>query len=62
MNMELDRVNLRVIVYYCWKRGLHPPDICKGINDSLGDGSISVRTCQNLVNNFSPGDFDVTEA
>jgi histone-lysine N-methyltransferase SETMAR len=60
--MELDRSQLRTIVYYCWKRNMNPPAICKEVNDVLGDHSISLRTCQNFVHNFLSGDFDVTDA
>jgi histone-lysine N-methyltransferase SETMAR len=60
--MDLDRVRLRVIVYYCWKRHMSPPDIFKEVNATLGNGSISLRTCQNLVNKFSSGDFEMNDA
>lgn len=60
--MELNREKLRVIVYYCWKRQMNSPAICKEVNDILGYGTISVRTCQNLVNQFSCGNFNLNDA
>ena len=62
--MEIYRqsTELRVIAYYCWKRGLKPPAICKEINSTLGDGTICVGTCQNYVNKFLNGDFQKNDA
>ncbi len=60
--MELSRENLRVILYYCWKRKMTAAAAGKEVNDVLGSGTITARTCQNLFHKFSSGDFDITDA
>jgi histone-lysine N-methyltransferase SETMAR len=59
--MNFDRQGIRKLIYYCWKRGLTTADIKKEINNTLGDGSVSLRTCSEWVSKFQVGDIEVTE-
>ena len=40
--MELEKKEIRTILYYCWKRGLH----------------VTEKACQNWVKQFNNGNFD----
>jgi transposase len=59
--MEFARPDIRKLIYYCWKRGLRTTDIEKEINATLGQGTVSERTCFDWVKKFKAGDFDVSD-
>ena len=52
--MELERKEIRTILYCCWKRGLKGRQIAKDI-------IVTERTCQNWVKQFNKGNFDFEE-
>lgn len=59
--MELDSVQIRTIIYYCYARGLNPEQISREMNQ-IGDGNlVSVRTCRNWVNEFKTGNYDLKD-
>ncbi|XP_065658602.1 histone-lysine N-methyltransferase SETMAR-like [Hydra vulgaris] len=59
--MNFDREDIRKLIYYGWKRGLDTSDINKKINETLGNGVVSLRTCANWVLKFREGVYDVKD-
>jgi histone-lysine N-methyltransferase SETMAR len=59
--MNFDREDIRKLIYYGWKRGLHTSDINQEINKTLGNGVVSLRTCANWVSTFREGVYDVKD-
>jgi transposase len=59
--MDFNREDVRKLIYYCWKRGLSTRDIEKEINNTLGEGTVSIRTCYEWVAKFKAEDFDVKD-
>lgn len=60
--MNFDREDIRKLIYFFWESGLSPPDICKNINSTHGQGTVSVRTCQRWVSKFNDGKVDCSDA
>lgn len=59
--MEFNRKEVRMIIYYAWKRGLSTRDIAKEINMTLGFGTITERTCGTWVKKFRNLEFEVSD-
>lgn len=59
--MELNRKDLRKIIYYGWMRGLNASAIANEMCESLGENIVTSRTCLNWITKFNAGDFDVNE-
>lgn len=60
--MDIDRSDIRVIVYYCWKRKMPAREIFQEVNNTLGSQTISLRTCYNLLNDYEAGRFQKVDA
>lgn len=59
--MNLDRQDIRKLIYYCWKRGLSNPEIENEINETLRKDIVSKRTCERWVSKFIGGDFGIQD-
>lgn len=59
--MNFNREDVRKLIFYCWKRKLSAVDIAKEINNTLGEGTTTSRTCSNWVKKFENGNFEVNE-
>ena len=55
--MEFSKEDIRKIMYYCYKRGLSPPEMSKEICSVFGDDITCPRTCQRWVSKFQNGNF-----
>ena len=56
--MEFSRNDIHKLLYYCWKRGLTPLEITAEVNSTLGNGTVSLRTCQRSISKFRSNNFD----
>jgi [histone H3]-lysine36 N-dimethyltransferase SETMAR len=59
--MDFSREDIRKIIYYCWKRGLSTDGIHKEINATLGNNTVSIRTCSDWVSKFREGQFETID-
>ena len=59
--MELNRSDIRKLIYYGYARGLNAAEISKEINGALGENTVSVRICQNWTAKFAMGDYNIEE-
>jgi len=59
--MNLSQRDIRMMIYYCWKRNLNPPAICKEMNAALGSGAVIESTCRRWVTRFNNGNFNVED-
>ena len=60
--MELNKEDIRVIAYYCWKRDLTPQEMCNEINETIGENTLALRTCQKYVAQYKEGNFQKKDA
>ena len=60
--MDIGKQELRVIIYFHWKKGLNPPLIAKEINAILGESTVTECTCQNWVTKFENNLFDIEDS
>jgi histone-lysine N-methyltransferase SETMAR len=58
LTMNFTREDIRKLIYYCWKRELSTSDVHKEINSTLGDGTVSIRTCSEWIKKFKEGNVE----
>ena len=56
--MEVGRKDLRVIIFFCFKRKLSSTAARNEINNTLGAGTVNLRTVQNWYNKFKAESID----
>ena len=59
--MGLDKIELRVLMRYCWKRGLSTRDATGEINDAEGKGTVSQSTVSRWFKRFDSGDMNLED-
>ena len=59
--MEVSKYNLRVIMFYNWKRGLNSEEMANEICQTLNINCVTVRTCRNWIAKFDSGDYDFVD-
>jgi histone-lysine N-methyltransferase SETMAR len=57
----MNKEELRVIMRYCWLRKLNGVQMANEINDTYGEDTINVRTCQRWICKFNGGETGVTD-
>ncbi|CAF1084117.1 unnamed protein product [Didymodactylos carnosus] len=59
--MTLDKIELRVLIRYCWKRRLSNRDAAKEICDAEGEGTVHYTTVSRWYKRFDPGDLNLED-
>lgn len=59
--MELRREDRRTVMYYCWKRGLSAASMAEEMCATLGEGTVTERTCLNWIKKFDAGNFSLAD-
>lgn len=59
--MEMDNNYLRTVIHYCWLRKLNGAETAKEINKTIGDKTVSERTCQRWIKEFDSGNFNIDD-
>ena len=59
--MTLDKIELRVLIRYCWKRQLSTRDATKEICDAEGEGTVHYTTVSRWYKRFDSGDLNLED-
>jgi transposase len=59
--MTLDKIELRVLIRYCWKRRLSTRDAAKEICDAEGEGTVHYTTVSRWYKRFDSGDLSLED-
>ena len=59
--MNLKRENIRLLAYYCWKKGLNGTGAANEINETLEENHTSSRNCQRWYSSFTQGNFKMKD-
>ncbi|XP_020289890.1 histone-lysine N-methyltransferase SETMAR-like [Pseudomyrmex gracilis] len=59
--MNIDRVHLRVIMMYEFRRGTRISNTVKNICDVFGENAVSIPTCERWFAKFKRGDFNLED-
>ena len=59
--MALDKIELRVLIRYCWKRKLSSRDAAKEICDVEGERTVSHMTVSRWYKRFDSGDMSLED-
>lgn len=59
--MTIDKFELRVLIRYCWKRGLSTRDAQREICDTEGEGTASHMTVSRWYKRFESGDMSLKD-
>jgi histone-lysine N-methyltransferase SETMAR len=59
--MTLDKIELRVLIRYCWKRQLSTRDAAKEICDAEGEGTVHYTTVSRWYKRFDSGDLNLED-
>ena len=59
--MAIDKIELRVLIRYCWRRGLSTRDTAKEICNAEGNGTVSYKTAERWFKRFDEGNFDLED-
>lgn len=61
LQMTLDKIELRVLICYCWKRRLSTRDAAKEICDTEGEGTVHYTTVCRWYKRFDSGDLSLED-
>ena len=59
--MEFDKIELRVLILYCWKRRLSTRDAAKEICSAEGEGTIHCTTVSRWYKQFDSADLSLED-
>jgi transposase len=59
--MTLDKIELQVLIRYCWKRRLSTRDAAKEICDAEGEGTVHYTTVSRWYKRFDSGDLGLED-
>lgn len=59
--MVLDKMGLRVVIRYCWKRGLSTREATREINDAEGEKTVSQQTVSRWFKSFKSGSMNLND-
>lgn len=61
LQMTLDKIELRVLIRYCWKRRLSTRDAAKEICDAEGEATVHYTTVSRWYKRFDSGDLSLED-
>lgn len=62
VKMEVKKIHVRSIIWYCFMRRLNGSQMSNEINEACGQGTVNERTCRRWIQKFNEGNFDLDDA
>jgi hypothetical protein len=59
--MSLNKLQIRTLIFYEWKKGTSTNDTARSICDVFGSDMVTQRTVQNWFKKFKSGDFELED-
>ena len=59
--MDITNEDTRHLIYFFWRDGKNSVQISNKINEVLGEGTISDRTCRRWIERFEEGNFNAKD-
>lgn len=60
--MEFSNIDIRKLIFFLWKSGKNSPAVYREINRVLGEGTVSLSTCQRWISRFGKGNYGIKDS